>query len=102
MVLGLIDTVDTVMGHISFNLQASEPQVAITGSSSMAGSLAAWVRAGTGCAAGGERGAGAVSRLLSSAPLLRLLACAQGRTNLSHHHWRCPSPLSSTTLPDAQ
>ncbi|KAM9054937.1 adhesion G-protein coupled receptor D1 isoform 2-T2 [Megaptera novaeangliae] len=36
VVLGLIDTVDTVMGHISFNLQASEPQVAITGSSSMA------------------------------------------------------------------
>ncbi|TKC34567.1 hypothetical protein EI555_020197, partial [Monodon monoceros] len=36
VVLGLIDTVDTVMGHISFNLQASEPQVAITGSSSVA------------------------------------------------------------------
>ncbi|NIG58170.1 putative G-protein coupled receptor [Pontoporia blainvillei] len=35
-VLGLIDTVDTVMGHISFNLQAREPQVAITGSSSVA------------------------------------------------------------------
>ncbi|XP_026980957.1 adhesion G-protein coupled receptor D1 isoform X1 [Sagmatias obliquidens] len=36
VVLGLIDTVDTVMGHISFNLQASEPPVAITGSSSVA------------------------------------------------------------------
>lgn len=94
MVLGLIDTVDTVMGHISFNLQASEPQVAITGSSSVAGSSAAWVRAGTGCAAGGERGAGDATRLLNSAPVLRFLACAQGRTNLTHRHWRCTSPLS--------
>ncbi|XP_054936602.1 adhesion G-protein coupled receptor D1 isoform X1 [Physeter macrocephalus] len=36
VVLGLIDTVDAVMDHISYNLKASEPQVAITGSSSMA------------------------------------------------------------------
>uniref|UniRef100_A0A452V2H4 Adhesion G-protein coupled receptor D1 n=1 Tax=Ursus maritimus TaxID=29073 RepID=A0A452V2H4_URSMA len=36
MVLGLIETVDTVMGHISSNLDASKPQVAIIGSSSMA------------------------------------------------------------------
>uniref|UniRef100_A0A673VFB9 Adhesion G protein-coupled receptor D1 n=1 Tax=Suricata suricatta TaxID=37032 RepID=A0A673VFB9_SURSU len=36
IVMGLIETVDTVMGHISFNLHASEPQVAIIGSSSMA------------------------------------------------------------------
>lgn len=37
MVLGLIETVDVVMNHISSNLHASEPQVAIMGSSSMAG-----------------------------------------------------------------
>ncbi|XP_070255698.1 adhesion G-protein coupled receptor D1 isoform X2 [Myotis yumanensis] len=36
VVLGLIETVDVVMSHISSNLQASEPQVAIVGSSSMA------------------------------------------------------------------
>ncbi|KAF0881638.1 AGRD1 protein, partial [Crocuta crocuta] len=36
VVLGLIETVDIVMGHISFNLHASEPQVTIIGSSSMA------------------------------------------------------------------
>ncbi|XP_032702784.1 adhesion G-protein coupled receptor D1 isoform X2 [Lontra canadensis] len=36
MVLGLIETVDTVMGHISSNLDASQPQVTIVGSSSMA------------------------------------------------------------------
>ncbi|XP_045880534.1 adhesion G-protein coupled receptor D1 isoform X1 [Meles meles] len=36
MVLGLIETIDTVMGHISFNLDASQPQVTIVGSSSMA------------------------------------------------------------------
>lgn len=36
VVLGLIDTVDTVMGHIAYNLHTSEPQVTITGSSSIA------------------------------------------------------------------
>ncbi|XP_046949178.1 adhesion G-protein coupled receptor D1 isoform X1 [Lynx rufus] len=36
VVLGLIETVDTVMGHISSNVQASDPQVTIVGSSSMA------------------------------------------------------------------
>ncbi|XP_036159346.1 adhesion G-protein coupled receptor D1 isoform X1 [Myotis myotis] len=36
VVLGLIETVDVVMSHISSNLQASEPQVAIVGSSSVA------------------------------------------------------------------
>lgn len=36
MVLGLIETVDTVMGHISSNLDASQPQVTIVGSSSVA------------------------------------------------------------------
>nr|XP_019604370.1 PREDICTED: adhesion G-protein coupled receptor D1 isoform X1 [Rhinolophus sinicus] len=36
VVLGLIETVDVVMSHISSNLHASEPQVAIMGSSSMA------------------------------------------------------------------
>ncbi|XP_047683773.1 adhesion G-protein coupled receptor D1 isoform X3 [Prionailurus viverrinus] len=36
VVLGLIETVDTVMGHISSNVQASDPQVTIIGSSSMA------------------------------------------------------------------
>ncbi|KAF5927129.1 hypothetical protein HPG69_010631 [Diceros bicornis minor] len=36
VVLGLIGTVDTVMGHISSNLHASEPQVTIIGSSSTA------------------------------------------------------------------
>ena len=46
VVPGLIDTIDTVMSHITYNLQASKPQVAIVGSSSMAGSLAVgvWVR----------------------------------------------------------
>lgn len=38
MTLGLVDTVDTVMGHISSNLQSREPHVSLTGSSSMAGS----------------------------------------------------------------
>ncbi|KAK2493980.1 hypothetical protein MC885_001006, partial [Smutsia gigantea] len=36
VVLGLIDTVDTVMGHIAYNLHTSEPQVTISGSSSIA------------------------------------------------------------------
>ncbi|XP_006874143.1 PREDICTED: probable G-protein coupled receptor 133 [Chrysochloris asiatica] len=36
VVLGLIETIDTVMGHISANLPACEPQAAIAGSSSMA------------------------------------------------------------------
>ncbi|XP_042765835.1 adhesion G-protein coupled receptor D1 isoform X2 [Panthera leo] len=36
IVLGLIETVDTVMGHISSNVHASDPQVTIIGSSSMA------------------------------------------------------------------
>lgn len=45
MVLGLIETVDTVMGHISSNLDASQPQVTIVGSSSMAGTG----RLGVGC-----------------------------------------------------
>nr|XP_048289665.1 adhesion G-protein coupled receptor D1 isoform X2 [Myodes glareolus] len=34
--LGLVDTIDTVMGHISSNLQSREPHVTLTGSSSMA------------------------------------------------------------------
>lgn len=34
--LGLVDTIDTVMGHISSNLQSREPHVILTGSSSMA------------------------------------------------------------------
>lgn len=57
--LGLIETVDVVMSHISSNLQASEPQVAIVGSSSVAG---AWGRlwgravgAGGGCGMGERR-----------------------------------------------
>ncbi|XP_053445507.1 adhesion G-protein coupled receptor D1 [Nycticebus coucang] len=36
VVLGLVNTIDTVMSHIASNLQASEPQVIIAGSSSMA------------------------------------------------------------------
>uniref|UniRef100_A0A8C0TB97 Adhesion G protein-coupled receptor D1 n=1 Tax=Canis lupus familiaris TaxID=9615 RepID=A0A8C0TB97_CANLF len=36
MVVGLIETVDTVMGHISSSLVTNEPQVTIIGSSSMA------------------------------------------------------------------
>ncbi|GAB1290217.1 Adhesion G-protein coupled receptor D1 [Apodemus speciosus] len=36
MTLGLVGTIDTVMGHISSNLQSREPQVTLTGSSSMA------------------------------------------------------------------
>ncbi|KAB0370296.1 hypothetical protein FD755_018258, partial [Muntiacus reevesi] len=36
VVPGLIDTIDTVMSHITYNLQASKPQVTIVGSSSMA------------------------------------------------------------------
>ena len=36
--LGLVNTIDTVMGHISSNLQSREPHVTLTGSSSMAGS----------------------------------------------------------------
>ncbi|XP_016058606.1 PREDICTED: adhesion G-protein coupled receptor D1 [Miniopterus natalensis] len=36
LVLGLIETVDLVMSHISSNLQAREPQVTIAGSSSVA------------------------------------------------------------------
>lgn len=45
MVLGLIETVEAVMSHISSNLQPREAHVTIVGSSSMAGSLAAWARA---------------------------------------------------------
>lgn len=37
MVTGLIETVDGVMGHIASNLHAGAPQVAIAGSSSVAG-----------------------------------------------------------------
>lgn len=36
--LGLVDTIDTVMGHISSNLLPREPHISLTGSSSMAGS----------------------------------------------------------------
>ncbi|XP_012513101.1 PREDICTED: probable G-protein coupled receptor 133 [Propithecus coquereli] len=36
VVLGLVDAIDTVVGHVSSNLQASEPRVAIEGSSSVA------------------------------------------------------------------
>lgn len=36
MTLGLVDTIDTVMGHISSNLQSREPHVTLTGSSSTA------------------------------------------------------------------
>ncbi|XP_046301935.1 adhesion G-protein coupled receptor D1 isoform X1 [Marmota monax] len=36
LALGLIDTIDTVMGHVSSNLHPSEPQVSLVGSSSMA------------------------------------------------------------------
>ncbi|XP_008563324.1 PREDICTED: probable G-protein coupled receptor 133, partial [Galeopterus variegatus] len=36
VVLGLIDTIDTIMGHISFNLQVGKPRVTIMGSSFMA------------------------------------------------------------------
>lgn len=38
MVLGLVDTIDTVMGHISSNLRPRETHVTLTGSSSTAGS----------------------------------------------------------------
>lgn len=44
--LGLIDTIDTVMGHVSSNLQASEPQVFLVGSSSMAGTWGPWGEVG--------------------------------------------------------
>lgn len=54
MVLGLIETVDTVMGHISSNLDTSKPQVAIIGSSSMAGTG----QLGVGCSRGCRWGAG--------------------------------------------
>ncbi|CAH7247397.1 Adgrd1 [Phodopus roborovskii] len=36
MTLGLVNTIDTVMGHISSNLQSREPHVTLIGSSSMA------------------------------------------------------------------
>nr|XP_012311361.1 adhesion G-protein coupled receptor D1 isoform X2 [Aotus nancymaae] len=36
VVLSLVDTIDTVMGHISSNLHASAPQVTVEGSSAMA------------------------------------------------------------------
>lgn len=55
MVLGLIETVEAVMSHISSNLQPREAHVTIVGSSSMAGSLAAWARAVTGSVVGGTR-----------------------------------------------
>lgn len=38
VVLNLIHTIDTVMGHISYNLHASTPQVTMEGSSAVAGS----------------------------------------------------------------
>ncbi|KAM9194995.1 adhesion G-protein coupled receptor D1 [Dugong dugon] len=47
VVLGLIDTIDTVMSHISANLHAREPQVTIAGSSSMAEYSVAKVLPGT-------------------------------------------------------
>ncbi|XP_049721546.1 adhesion G-protein coupled receptor D1 [Elephas maximus indicus] len=46
-VLGLIDTIDTVMRHISANLHTHEPQVTIAGSSSMAEYSVAKVLSGT-------------------------------------------------------
>lgn len=58
MVLGLIETVDTVMGHISSNLDPSEPQVTIVGSSSMAGTG----QLGVGCGHGCRRGGGSLGR----------------------------------------
>lgn len=38
MVLSVIHTIDTVMGHVSYNLHASTPQVTMEGSSAVAGS----------------------------------------------------------------
>jgi hypothetical protein len=49
-----MDTIDTVMGHISSNLHPREPWVTLEGSSSMAGSchwlarLHMWSREGAG------------------------------------------------------
>ena len=97
VVPGLIDTIDTVMSHITYNLQASKPQVAIVGSSSMAGSLAVgvWVRLPVQQArVGGSGGAGNATCLLNSAALLHFLACTQVHINLTCRAWRCTSSLS--------
>ena len=55
MVVGLIETVDTVMGHISSSLVTNEPQVTIIGSSSMAGSCQLGVGWGLWCRGWGLR-----------------------------------------------
>lgn len=88
VVPGLIDTIDTVMSHITYNLQASKPQVAIVGSSSMAGSSAVWVwvrLAVRQAGAGGRGGAGNATCLLNFAALLHFLVCAEVHTNLTCH-----------------
>lgn len=85
VVPGLIDTIDTVMSHITYNLQASKPQVAIVGSSSMAGSLAVWVwvrLAVWQVGAGGRGGAGNAACLLNFAALLHFLAPLRQRGHL--------------------
>lgn len=99
VVPGLIDTIDTVMSHISYNLQASKPQVAIVGSSSMAGSLAVWVwvrMAVRQAGAGGRGGAGNATCLLHPC----ILVCTEVHTDLTCHPWRCTSSLSYTMLPE--
>lgn len=58
MVLGLIETVDTVMGHISSSLDAGKSQAAIIGSSSMAGTG----QLGAGCGRGRRWGGGRLGR----------------------------------------
>ena len=95
VVPGLIDTIDTVMSHISYNLQASKPQVAIVGSSSMAGSLAVWVwvRMAVRQAGAGGRGVQAMPPACCTPAFL----CAQRYTQTSHAI-RGDAPLHCPTL----
>lgn len=95
MVLGLIETVDTVMGHISSNLDASQPQVTIVGSSSMAGTGRLRVGCSHGCRCRGRglrRSAGLCGLLCQ--PRAHPHAHKQGRTHL-HRGAHTPAEMST-------
>lgn len=73
--LGLVDTIDTVMGHISSNLQSREPHVILTGSSSMAGSH---------CQNGGQWGSWE-GECQECGPLAFTLSEAHAAAEINHH-----------------
>lgn len=86
VVPGLIDTIDTVMSHITYNLQASKPQVAIVGSSSMAGSSAVgvWVRLAVRQARAGGSSGCRQSHLLVEFCCTPAFSCVRPGTHKPH------------------